>query len=675
MDILKEKVNDYIVIEMFREFPFIVKMDDLKKELISTENYNKTITVESIAWAFYKTNAKMFNYKIDNQDKIDKVIGMLQGRSIYSSLDKPALADIIDREYIRVTIDSKTRNIPVAILEFFIHDDDNYQNIANVFKVEKFNDRYQESSYSFLSKNNYMFKNYIAYLIRAYQELYKLLIDKNYDFSNDDNIKLSLLNKFLSFNQLTKEKIDVIYKNVMINVSEEMVIKDIRAKEDIFLSSTEEIKIISQISEFLSNYQGDELVKDTYNYLESISNKVYDNNFYILFIKIMTDVYKDNMYFSDDLVRNVNEIFYDKALDEKYQTDFHLQFKEKSWIPEKFVYAHINPEIYDYIDKNLPKDITDELERDIAIYILLVSKFRHNREFVIYEDMSLSNDVSSIDLSNNEVVCWDISLMYYKILQKYNSDVDLYGIFGLHVHINFIADNIPLSADPVSFRIRSDFYQNKLSDMTKVQFGMEVSNIRLIDDDYFNRYRYLSLDDISRIMADDQHRLDKAIENVYKKLGKNYVKEEDFINLVNTYNNNTKKRLERHNQIKGGNIYHTKEDIDYRISTINYFYNMNIKKNNIEKIQFMTKYVNMIFSDFNKEDFNLFNLFQDLDDNKTKMLKLISVKDSDKQEYFYLEEDGGFHEYNKDDLIYLMFINNINLRTSNYDGFGQGRSK
>ncbi len=57
------------------------------------------------------------------------------------------------------------------------------------------------------------------------------------------------------------------------------------------------------------------------------------------------------------------------------------------------------------------------------------------------------------------------------------------------------------------------------------------------------------------------------------------------------------------------------------------------------------------------------------------MLKLISVKDSDKQEYFYLEEDGGFHEYNKDDLIYLMFINNINLRTSNYDGFGQGRSK
>ena len=389
----------------------------------------------------------------------------------------------------------------------------------------------------------------------------------------------------------------------------------------------------------------------------------------------MTNVYRDNMYFFDNLVRNVNEIFYDKALDEKYQTDFHLQFKEKSWIPEKFVYAHINPEIYDYIDKNLPKDITDELERDIAIYILLVSKFRHNREFVIYEDMSLSNDVSSIDLSNNEVVCWDISLMYYKILQKYNSDVDLYGIFGLHVHINFIADNIPLSADPVSFRIRSDFYQNKLSDMTKVQFGMAISNIRLIDDDYFNRYRYLSLDDISRIMADDQHRLDKAIENVYKKLGKNYVKEEDFINLVNTYNNNTKKRLERHNQIKGGNIYHTKEDIDYRISTINYFYNMNIKKNNIEKIQFMTKYVNMIFSDFNKEDFNLFNLFQDLDDNKTKMLKLISVKDSDKQEYFYLEEDGGFHEYNKDDLIYLMFINNINLRTSNYDGFGQGRSK
>ena len=166
-----------------------------------------------------------------------------------------------------------------------------------------------------------------------------------------------------------------------------------------------------------------------------------------------------------------------------------------------------------------------------------------------------------------------------------------------------------------------------------------------------------------------------AIENVYKKLGKNYVKEEDFIKLVNKYNNNTKKRLKRHTQIKNGNIYHNKEDIDYRISTINYFYNMNIKKNNIEKIQFMTKYINMIFNDFNKEDFNLLNLFQDLDNNKTKMLKLILVQDCDKEKYLYLEEDDGFHEYTKDDLINLMVINNINLRKSNYSVFGQGRSK
>ena len=675
MDMLKEKVNDYIVIEMFREFPFIVKIDDLKKELINSNNYNKTITIESIAWAFYKMNAKMFNYKIDNQDKIDKVIELLQAKRLYVPLDKPTLADIINREYISVTIDSKTRNIPVAILEFFIHDNNNYQNIVSAFKKEKFNDNNQESSSSFLSKNNYMFKNYIAYLVKAYQELYKLLKDKDYDFSNDNHIKLALLNKFLSFNQLTKEKIDIAFKNILINVSEEMAIKNIKNNQDIFLSSSREMKIISQINNFLSNYQEDELVKDTYNYLESIPNKVYDNNFYILFIKIMINVYKDNMYFSDNLVRNINKIFYDKALDEEYQTDFYFQFKEKSWIPEKFIYAHINQEVYDYIDKNLPKDITDELERCIAIYILLVSKFRHNREFVIYEDMSLLDDISSINLSNNEVVCWEISLMYYKILQKYNIDVDLYGIYGFHVHINFIADNIPLSADPVSFRIKKDFHQNKLSDMTKAQFGMEVSNIRLIDDDYINRYSCLSLSDISRIMAKDQHKLDMAIENVYKKLGKNYVKEEDFIKLVNKYNNNTKKRLKRHTQIKNGNIYHTKEDIDYRISTINYFYNMNIKKNNIEKIQFMTKYINMIFNDFNKEDFNLLNLFQDLDNNKTKMLKLILVQDCDKEKYLYLEEDDGFHEYTKDDLINLMVINNINLRKSNYSVFGQGRSK
>lgn len=663
MDILKEKVNDNIVIEMFREFPLIIKVDDLKRELVNVENYNKTITIESIAWAFYKTNAKMFNYKIEDQEKIDKVIRMLQGSSIYVPLDKSILSDFINKEYINITIDGKSRNIPVTILEFFIHDKANYQNIINAFNINEFKDSYQESPDSFLSDNNYMFKNYIAYLIKAYQELYKLLKDKNYDFSNDDNIKLSLLNKFLSFNELTNDKIMNVYKNIVMNVSEKQAIRYIRYNEEDFFESSEEINIINGFKDFLSEYNGNDLEKYAYNYLESISNKVYDNNFYVLFVKMLVKVYENKMLFSDNLVNNVNKLFYNKSLDQYYQTEFYLKFGGKSLILEKFIYKDINPDIYDYIDRSLPEDITDNLEKSIAIYVLLVSIFRHNGEFIIYEDESLLNDISSIGIPNNEIVCWEFALIYYKLLKKYNIDVDLngIGILGMHVDNNVIADNIPFNVDPISFR--TNRAEKRLSDIARAQFGLSVSSIKLLADDYFDKYKYLSMDEISKIIASDYKKLDKTVENVYKKLGKDYVREDDFVKLVNTYNSNTKRRLERNKQIENGNIYHTKEDIDYRISTINYFYNMNIKKNNIEKVQFMTKYINMIFSDFESSDFNFISLIQRGDDNKSKWLKLIVVNDSDGRSYYYVEKDNGFNECSKEELVYYFKVNNISLKS------------
>ena len=303
------------------------------------------------------------------------------------------------------------------------------------------------------------------------------------------------------------------------------------------------------------------------------------------------------------------------------------------------------------------------MEKSIAIYVLLVSIFRHNGEFIIYEDESLLKDISSIGISNNEIVCWEFALIYYKLLKKYNIDVDLngIGILGMHVNNNVIADNIPFNVDPISFR--TNRAEKRLSDIARAQFGLLVSSIKLLADDYFDKYKYLSMDEISKMIASDYKKLDKTIENVYKKLGKDYVREDDFVKLVNTYNSNTKRRLERNKQIENGNIYHTKEDIDYRISTINYFYNMNIKKNNIEKVQFMTKYINMIFSDFESSDFNFISLIQRGDDNKSKWLKLIVVNDSDGRSYYYVEKDNGFNECSKEELVYYFKVNNISLKS------------
>ena len=90
---------------------------------------------------------------------------------------------------------------------------------------------------------------------------------------------------------------------------------------------------------------------------------------------------------------------------------------------------------------------------------------------------------------------------------------------------------------------------------------------------------------------------------------------------------------------------------------------MNIKKNNIEKVQFMTKYINMIFSDFESSDFNFISLIQRGDDNKSKWLKLIVVNDSDGRSYYYVEKDNGFNECSKEELVYYFKVNNISLKS------------
>ena len=84
---------------------------------------------------------------------------------------------------------------------------------------------------------------------------------------------------------------------------------------------------------------------------------------------------------------------------------------------------------------------------------------------------------------------------------------------------------------------------------------------------------------------------------------------------------------------------------------------------NIEKVQFMTKYINMIFSDFESSDFNFISLIQRDDGNKSKWLKLIMVSDSDNRSYYYVEKDNGFYEYGKEDLVCYFKANNISLKS------------
>ena len=56
MDILKEKVSDYIVIEMFQEFPLIIKVDDLKEEVHKNV---KSESASKIADSLHSDNVNM----------------------------------------------------------------------------------------------------------------------------------------------------------------------------------------------------------------------------------------------------------------------------------------------------------------------------------------------------------------------------------------------------------------------------------------------------------------------------------------------------------------------------------------------------------------------------------------------------------------------------------------
>ena len=634
-NINENELDRIITIEIFDNLSFTTNIKTLEK-IISKNNYDSSLIFEYIAWSFYK---EIYLISKD-RNKVDKLPSYIIPKEF-------ELENIIGKKYIQVSIDSKIINVSVKLLELFLASLRNFTNMKSALQDYYINTSITTNS--FLHRNIEKLEKLIPILIGAYQQIYILLQEQ--DHGLNDQVKIKILKELLESNKLNYNKIINIYERVMENVGDEQAFKELREKQNSFMNNSYELEILKSLYSFLL-LSHDNLNIDTSKFLSSYKNKIFNNNFYILFLKVMINYYEFDMYFPDGLIENINNIYYSLELDDYYKTEFNVYFKNGSIIPEQFIYNKINSQIYTYIYSNIPENIASPLEKIIAIYILLGDIFQYNINYALFNDEEELNEIPDIDLVNNEVICWQLSLIYYKLLKKDGYYVELDGVFGFHLNVDIDVDNILISADATSFGEYPDCCEYLLSDMAKVKFGFDITNFRLRKDDYYEKYKHLKLGEIEKIIKKDEQKLDEAITNVYEKLGKKTIKESKFNNLVDRY----QKNRERNNIIN--NSYHTKKDIDYRISTINYFYNMNINATNVEKIQFISKYIYQVFSDFNKDDLELMSIVKVIDDNKM-WLKLLIVYDTYKQRYYYLEEENGFHEYNLKSLIDKMAIDNM----------------
>ncbi len=298
--------------------------------------------------------------------------------------------------------------------------------------------------------------------------------------------------------------------------------------------------------------------------------------------------------------------------------------KDKNDVMNRLLKQDIDQSILNYIDESI-KGISDKKEIAIAIYVKLAELFWYSPSFVVENDYSLIEELSHITVSHNEVICLHWAIIYSKLLDKYGIDNDLRGD-DEHLYVRIKIEKYVIFADATKYG--ADEREYVLADLTNTKIGIKIKNFTTLSEER-NKELY------------------EIIDNVYDKLGIKYYDESRLEEILRKFSCYTRKKI-AHNVLNEG--YRIgREDILYRIRFINNFYRLNLKLREVERLQFFAKYYMRVFEGFNYDNcrcLTLNELGQDY-----KLVRLLVVQDDAKNNYYFLETDNGFIEYDKDKLV------------------------
>ena len=278
----------------------------------------------------------------------------------------------------------------------------------------------------------------------------KLIETGNIVLNHDEEKRYETLKNYISFNRFLKENKNDIY-NIEID------------------NNKYSIPVIQLIS------------------IMQISDKNFDNLCSSTNIKTINGIQKDHfiyaayMFFKEknaieeyDMSNNiVNNYMSVKSMQ---KIDLEALNKHLETTDTKYQNVNIDSNLKNAIIKDMPHNLT-ELEKAIYIYIKMCKLLTYDEEYYAVNQRGIATEkhknidyVSSINLNNNKVVCFEFNLIYSKLLSElgihFSSDYkgmvgEAYGLG--HASLEFRSQKYLVSADSVTTIFRGDIMQAKLN--------------------------------------------------------------------------------------------------------------------------------------------------------------------------------------------------------------------
>ena len=309
--------------------------------------------------------------------------------------------------------------------------------------------------------------------------------------------------------------------------------------------------------------------------------------------------------------------------------------KDKRKVINKLMNENVDNSIIQYIDDSI-KGIESKLEIAIAIYIKLAQLFWYNSAFVVENDYSLIEDLSSITMDNNYVVCLHWAIIYSKLLDRYGINNNLCGD-DEHLVVKLFVDDYVISADATKYGV--DYREYMLADLTNAKLGIKINNFHTLSES-------------------KNKELDTIINGVYSKLGMKCYDLSRVEQLISKFKRYARTRLKRNEENGLPRI--DKREILMRIKCINNFYQLDTNLHEVERMQFFSKYYGNFFEGFDYDTCRCITL-SELDDNYS-LIRMIVAKDDLDNLYYFLETEKGFVEYGKNSLLEMFEEKNIYFR-------------
>lgn len=178
----------------------------------------------------------------------------------------------------------------------------------------------------------------------------------------------------------------------------------------------------------------------------------------------------------------------------------------------------LNDELYNEVVKNMPQNMTN-IEKTIYIYLKLCTLLTYDEEYYASKQDDEVNKrhidiskLSDIDLSNNEVICYEFNAIFAKILDRFGykfkiqlqSDECLeYG----HTSLYYICDEYVISADSVTSILCGDL---QLAKRGKMPVGLKCLNN---SSDICREFNY-ALEEMTELIKDQTYKTNSNFRKI-----------------------------------------------------------------------------------------------------------------------------------------------------------------